>query len=496
VSPVRTPEYLTKLIRELCRLPNETEWVEFKRNDAEPKKIGEYISALSNSAALVGQPTAYLVWGVRDSDKEIVGTTFEPSTTKVGNEDLENWLLRCTRPQIHFIFHSVEIGGLAVVVLEIERATYLPIRFQDDDFIRVGSHKKRLREHPDHAKRLWKSFDQSSFENGIAAERVRDNEVLRLLDYPAYFDLHNLPLPENRRGILDVLSADQFIIPTPTGEWNITNLGAMLFAKSISEFEQLKRKAVRVIQYRGNSRVETMREQEGVLGYAAGFAGVIEYIANLLPSNEVIGQALRDTVPMYPKLVIRELIANALIHQDFAQSGTGPMIEIFDTRLEITSPGLPLVDPARFVDAPPRSRNEALASMMRRVRICEERGSGWDKVAAEIDFHQLPAPLIETPQSHTRVVLFSPRPLREMDREDRIRAVYLHACLRYVSREHTTNSSIRARFGIESHNSATASRLIADAVEAGVVAPYDADAPRRLMRYVPYWASDSRAEFV
>lgn len=134
--------------------------------------------------------------------------------------------------------------------------------------------------------------------------------------------------------------------------------------------------------------------------------------------------------------------------------------------------------------------------MMRRVRICEERGSGWDKVAAEIDFHQLPAPLIEAPQSHTRVVLFGPRPLREMNKEDRIRAVYLHACLRYVSREHTTNSSIRARFGIESHNSATASRLIADAVEAGVIVPYDSDGPRRLMRYVPYWASDSRSEFV
>lgn len=496
MSPVRTAEYLTSLVRELRCLPNETEWVEFKVNDAEPKKIGEYISALSNSAALVEQPTAYLVWGIRDSDKEVVGTKFEPRTTKVGNEDLENWLLRSTRPQVHFTFHSVEIDGMLVVVLEIERATHLPLRFGDDEFIRVGSHKKKLRDHPDHARRLWKSFDKSPFESGIAAERARDDEVLRLLDYPAYFDLHDLPLPENRHGILSALASDQLIVPAPTGEWNITNLGAMLFAKSILEFDQLKRKALRVIQYRGNSRVETVRERENPFGYAVGFAGIIEYITNILPSNEVIGQALRDTVPMYPKLAIRELIANALIHQDFAQPGTGPMVEIFDTRLEITSPGLPLVDPARFVDAPPRSRNEALASMMRRVRVCEERGSGWDKIAAEIDFHQLPAPLIETPQSHTRVVLFSPRPLREMDNDDRIRAVYLHACLRYVSREHTTNSSIRARFGIETQNSATASRLIADAVEAGFIVPYDPLAPRRLMRYLPYWASGSRAEFV
>ncbi|MGH3939263.1 MAG: RNA-binding domain-containing protein [Pseudonocardiaceae bacterium] len=477
-------------------MPNETEWVEFKTNDAEPKKIGEYISALSNSAALVEQPTAYLVWGIRDSDREIVGTTFKPKSTKVGNEDLENWLLRSTRPQIHFTFHSVEMERLSVVVLEIERATHLPIRFQDDEFIRVGSYKKNLRDHPDHARRLWKSFDQNPFESGIAAEDVRDDEVLRLLDYPAYFDLHDLPLPENRSGILGALATDQLIVRTPAGEWNITNLGAMLFAKSIAEFTQLKRKAVRVVQYRGSGRIETIREQEGVLGYAAGFSGIIEYVVNLLPSNEVIGQALRETVPMYPKLAIRELIANALIHQDFTQTGVGPIIEIFDTRLEITSPGLPLVDPARFVDAPPRSRNEALASMMRRVRVCEERGSGWDKIAFEIDYHQLPAPLIETPQSHTRIVLFSPRSLREMDREDRVRAVYLHACLRYVNREHMNNSSIRTRFGIEARNSATASRLIGEAVEAGVIAPYDPHAPRRLMRYVPYWASDSRADFV
>jgi ATP-dependent DNA helicase RecG len=496
MSRGRTAEYLRSLVSELRRLPSETEWVEFEVNDTEPTKIGEYISALSNSAVLVEQPSAYLVWGIRDSDKEIVGTTFNPSATKVGNEDLENWLLRSTRPQVHFTFHSVNMEGLSVVVLEVDCATHIPIRFKDDEFIRVGSYKKKLRDHPDHAKRLWRFLDKRSFENSIAAERVGDNDVLRLLAYPAYFDLHRIPLPENRDGILEALAADRLIIRALTGEWNITNLGAMLFAKSISEFEQLKRKAVRVIQYRGDSRVETVREQEGVLGYAVGFEGIIEYTANLLPSSEAIGQALRDTLPMYPRLTIRELIANALIHQDFSQTGTGPMVEIFETRLEITSPGLPLIDPARFVDAPPRSRNEALASMMRRVRVCEERGSGWDKVAAEIDFHQLPAPLIETSQEQTRVVLFSPRPLQKLNKEDRIRAVYLHACLRYVSREQTTNSSVRTRFSIEAHNSATASRLIADAVEAGVIAPYDPHAPRRLMRYVPYWASDRRTEFV
>ncbi|MDC4222968.1 MAG: hypothetical protein MPW15_01640 [Candidatus Manganitrophus sp.] len=94
-------------------------------------------------------------------------------------------------------------------------------------------------------------------------------------------------------------------------------------------------------------------------------------------------------------MAVRELVANALIHQDFFVTGAGPTVEIFDDRIEITNPGEPLVEPQRFVDTPPRSRNEALASLMRRFRICEERGSGIDKVVFQIEFYQFPAPIFE-----------------------------------------------------------------------------------------------------
>jgi ATP-dependent DNA helicase RecG len=113
----------------------------------------------------------------------------------------------------------------------------------------------------------------------------------------------------------------------------------------------LRRKGVRVIAYKGNSRVATIREQEGIKGYACGFEGLIGYINTLLPSNEVIGQALRRTVPMYPELAVRELVANALIHQDFFVSGAGPMIEIFEDRMEIINPGVPLVEVDRFLSS-------------------------------------------------------------------------------------------------------------------------------------------------
>jgi ATP-dependent DNA helicase RecG len=215
---------------------------------------------------------------------------------------------------------------------------------------------------------------------------------------------------------------------------------------------------------------------------------LLTYINNLLPRNEVIGQALRKEVPMYPELSVRELVANAIIHQDFAITGMGTTIEIFDDRMEITNAGTPLVNTERFLDSPPRSRNEALASFMRRVGICEERGSGVDKVVFETEQYQLPAPLFKTHEHATQAILFAYKPLIEMDLNDKTRACYLHACLRYVQRDYMTNSSLRERFGIEQQNSATASRIIRDTLKEGLIKPYDPDQSRKHARYLPYWA--------
>ena len=492
MSTDRPADYLVSLVRELCKLSHETEWLEFKVDDAEPNEIGELLSALSNSAALVGKASAYLVWGVADGDHAIVGTRFNPRAAKVGNEELENWLLKLLTPKIHFRFYEVTVDGRSIVLLEIERAFRHPVQFQGQDFIRVGSYKKRLKDFPERERALWRIFDCMPFEKGIAAEHIPDDEVLQLLDYPAYFHLLKLPLPENRDGILKALADDSLVCPCDAGGWNITNLGAILFAKGLEDFHSLRRKAIRVIQYRGTSRVETLKEHVGVKGYASDFEGLIGFINGVLPSNEVIEQALRKTVPRFPELAVRELVANALIHQDFFVTGVGPMVEIFEDRIEITNPGAPLVDTQRFVDTPPKSRNEVLASLMRRIGICEERGSGWDKVVFQTELYQLPAPLAEVTGDHTRVVLFAPRPLSQMDKADRVRAVYLHACLRFVNREYLTNTSVRERFGIEPQNLAVASRLIREAVDAGVIVPYDADAAPKLMRYVPIWAGPDR----
>lgn len=484
----RSTEYLTSLVRELQNLSKETEWVEFKVNTYEPQEIGEYVSALANSAALLGKPFAYMVWGIADAGHAVVGTRFRPGKEKVGNEELESWILKLLTPKLNFRFSEVSVDGRIVVLLEIERAFRHPVQFGGQEYIRVGSYKKKLKDFQEKEGALWRIFDQTRFENYIAVERESDDDVLRLLDYPAYFQLLERPLPADRGGILNALASDGLICRCDAGGWNITNLGAMLFARELGNLPSLRRKAMRVIQYVGRSRIETLMERVGNDGYASGFEDLIRLINGLLPSNEVIGEALRRTVPRFPEPAVRELVANALIHQDFTVTGTGPTVEIFEDRIEITNPGAPLVDARRFVDTPPRSRNESLASFMRRIGICEERGSGWDKVVFQSEFHQLPAPLVEVFNDQTRVVLFAPRPLSKMNKPDRVRAVYLHACLRYVNRDYVTNASVRGRFGIAGKNSAKASRLIAESIEEGAILPDDPTAARKLMRYVPSWA--------
>ncbi len=489
MSGDRPADYLASLVRELCALPRETEWVEFKINEAEPQGIGEYISALANAAALVGKAFAYQAWGVRDEDHAVVGTTFDPHTARVGNEELESWLLRLLEPKIDFRFFTVEIDGRRVVLLEIARAARHPVRFSGQEFIRVGTYKKKLKDFPEKERALWRIFDRTPFEDGVAAERATSDDVLRLLEYPAYFDLLERPLPANRKGILEALADDRLIRRSDAGGWDVTSLGAILFAKRLDAFHALRRKAVRVIQYRGNGRTETLKEQEGAKGYACGFEGLVGYIHGLLPANEIIEQALRRSVPVFPELAVRELVANALIHQDFFITGTGPMVEIFDDRIEISNPGEPLVDTQRFVDTPPRSRNEALASLMRRFRICEERGSGIDKVVFQVELFQLPAPLFESPEGFTRAVLFAHKPLSAMVKADRVRACYLHACLRYVMRQPMSNASLRQRLGIDDKNIATASRLLGEAVESGLIVITDPEAGTRIRSYLPFWAA-------
>lgn len=376
------------------------------------------------------------------------------------------------------------------MIFTIDATRSTPVSFKGKSFVRVGSYKKALDDHPEKERKIWNNASRYAFERATALEEVSSDEILELMDYSGYLGLLSQAVPFSKIGILDKLVQDKFIVSAFDGSDNfsITNLGAILLAKRLDDFEGIDRKAIRVIIYQGINRVKTRKEQTGTRGYAIGFEGLISFINSQLPTYEDIGQAFRSEMSVYPPLAIRELVANAIIHQDFSIGGSSPMVEIFDNRIEITNPGKPIISTLRFIDHSPQSRNELLARAMRRTKICEERGSGIDKVVFECELHQLPAPNFISGDNYTRVILYGPKTLRQMDKQDKIRACYQHCALKIVSGEFMTNQSLRERFGIEEKNYSIVSRIIGDGIDAGLIRLYDEDnKAKRYTKYVPWW---------
>ena len=477
------------LVRNLASLRKESEWLELKHNNENPQDIGEYISALSNGAALLGRHSAYILWGIEDMTSRIIGTNFRPREARVNGQELESWLIFHLDPQIDLRIHEGEVDGNYVVLFEFAPATHRPIRFKGSEYIRVGTYKKKLQECPEKERELWRILGQTAFEKGIAMKNVPADQILSLLNCPAYFDLMRLPHPENRSAVLERFASEKLISQSDGGSYDISNLGAILFAKNLEDFDRLARKTLRIIFYRSDSRMETIKEYEMKKGYALGFEEAVAYINDQLPQNEHIGEAFRQEVRMYPKIAIRELVANSLIHQDFNITGAGPMVEIFANRVEISNPGLPLIDILRFIDETPRSRNEILARLMRRLNLCEERGTGVDKVILQIEFFQLPAPDFRKTTQSTLAVLYGHKTLKEMDSKERTRAAYQHACLQHVIGKKMTNESLRNRLGIKQSSYSLAYRIIRDAIQENLVKPQgDEVGAGKSAFYLPFWA--------
>jgi ATP-dependent DNA helicase RecG len=481
------------LIDDLRSRSGEISWAEFKENLPIPEKIGKLISALSNAALLADQPFSYLIWGIRDGDHEVVGTIFDYLSDVVSGEPWEFWLCKRMKPKLHLVFEEIEYPtGLRLVLLKIPASTSSPVEFENTAYIRIGSATPKLTDYPEHLKSIWSKLQPYVWESSLAAQYLSSDEVLEYLDYASYFSLTHQPLPDNRAGIFERLESERLITKDVGGHWNITNLGAILFAKSLEMFDlRIARKAVRFVAYEGKSRASTVTKRyEEFKGYANGFSNLMTFIQATLPNNEHIGEIFREEHPLYPSIALRELITNALIHQDMTITGAGPLIELFPDRMEISNPGIPLVKPDRFIDSPPRSRNEALAALMRRMRFCEEQGTGIDKVVAAVELFQLPPPAFQTENQveggATRVIIYAPRTFAQMTKEERLRACYQHAVLKYVSGDKMQNSSLRQRLGISEKNASQVSTVIGEAQKQNLIKPADPEHPRAA--YIPFWA--------
>ena len=481
-------EYLRNLVIELTKYPQETEWIEFKKNKIDPNEIGEYISALSNSAAILSKENAYIIWGIDDETHEIEGTNFHYRSEKKGGEELEAWISRVLEPRIDIKFKEIEIDGKHIAILVISRAQTQPIKFLGTEYIRIGSNKRKLKDFPSKERLLWRSFDTTLEELKISESSKKAKEVLQLLNYEEYYRKLNIAVPSNYRKIIGDFIDEKFIVKNDAGLYDITNIGALILAHDISKFRGLSHKYVRVIWYKDNTKLQTIREIKYIEGYAVSFEKIIEYIMTIIPQKEVIENGIRRSEISYPEIAIRELLANCLIHQNIAQSGTSPMIEIFSNRIEISNAGAPLVAIERIVDTVAVSRNENLAGFMHKCGICEERGSGYDKVIDATNKSTLLAPKIENPDNNfTKVTLYSKIPFELIKKEDKIRTCYMLSCLKYVSEGAISNSDVREVFGFSEKDKAKATRIIKDTLNAGLIKIVDKNTAPRYIKYIPFW---------
>lgn len=455
--------------------PREGEHLEFKeaKKQFDTTKVFRYCVAIANEGG------GRLVLGVTDkAPRKVVG-----SQAFLNPDDIQSKIL--DKPRIRVEVEEFNHPDGRVLIFNVpSRPTGTAYQFEGAYLMRSTEDTLPMTED-----RLRQIFNEGKPEwlRQTARENCSDDEVIRLLDTQSYFDLLKQPYPSNRDGVLGRFEREKLIVRKESG-WTITNLGAVLFAKRLEEFPGVVRKAPRVIVYDGVGKLKTRLDKPGVKGYAVAFEGLIEFINGQISANEVITKALRREVKMFPEIAIRELVANALIHQDFNEAGTSVMIEIYSDRMEIANPGKPFIQPERFIDEY-QSRNEKLADLMRRLRICEEKGSGVDKVVDAAEVHQLPAPDFRVGERHTMAVLFAHKDFEEMDRNDRIRACYQHCCLRYVMNQKMTNQSLRERFKLVEGKAESVSRVIRDTMGANLIKLEDPTVTSlRYRSYVPFWA--------
>jgi len=462
-------------LAELMDAPSENRSLEFKKaeNQFDCTKLFKRCVAIGNEGG------GRIILGVTDKrPRQVVNTKAFLSVPKIEADIFAKLKFRVV---VEELFHP---DGRVLVFNVPSRPIGSVFDFEGQYLMRVGEETP-----PMSADRLRTIFaeGQPPWEERLAADHVAGSDVVKLLQTDVFFDLLDLPYPTTLTTRLKIL-VDEGLLLERSGDFGITNLAAVCFANDFRDFATIRHKYQRFVIYEGLGKLATRLDRMESRGIAIDFEQRVDEIYSRLPGGEFIDSALRKERRMLPRVAIRELLANALIHQDFDHDGNHVLVELFDNRLMISSPGKPLIDTERFIDGY-RSRNEKLADLMRRLGICERLSSGIDKVITSVELAQLPPPDFRVQNELTFSLLFAAKPLEDMDRGERVRACYQHCCLRYVLLKSTTNQSVRERFGLQPTQMETASRILRDTVQAGRIKidPTKSNS-MKFREYLPDWA--------
>lgn len=480
----KAKQFLQHSLGKIPQELNELDWKESlsPNND----KLCRHICAFAN---LPGG--GYLVFGVEDKTGKPVGISAATAAEIV--EKLANLCRDGVHPLVSIDHLADDYNGIPLLFIHIKESAVKPVHIAgktiEDSFIRSGgSTRKASRQE---IGGLLLNSKTPVFEELHVSKLKNETEVMTLIDYAGIYKLLKKPVPSVASEIMYWLQQEKMIKAVDDSGYYITNFGALAAAHTLSEFDNLSRKSIRVIKYEGKTKTSGSKEYPGNKGYAIAFESLIQYIKGLLPGSEIIRHALREETSIYPDIALRELIANALIHQDFSIRGSGPMIEIFSDRIEISSPGklLPGKKIDRLIRTTPESRNEILASAFRRYNICEERGSGFEKAVTAIELFGLPPLKFEELESSFKVIMYAPKTFAEMTEQERVEACYQHSIIQYYGNGGMTNASLRQRFGMHDKQVSQISRLIKEAIDLEKIKPKDPESEsKKFTLYVPYWA--------
>jgi predicted HTH transcriptional regulator len=462
---------------------NELDWKASLSSDK--KRLAEHLSALSNYPG-----GGFLVYGV-DNSGAPAGIS-DAEVEKVANQ-LANLGRDAVEPPLA-LDHALEnYGDIRLLFVHVPESPVKPVHLRgkglEHAFIRSnGTTRQASRQE---IGTLMLHSRTPRWEELRASVLLDEDTLLAKLSVEPILAMLERPAPSSRDEMLDWMVAESFITREPAGGGYITNLGAIAAARRLSDFTDISRKAVRVIVYNDTNKANMKLEQEGTKGYAISFQGLLQFVTSQLPQSEIIEQALRVKRTVYPETALREIIANALIHQDFSVTGAGPLVEIFDDRIEISNPGglLPSKQLDRLIGTQPESRNEQLARAFRRFRICEEQGSGLLKAGLEVELYGLPPIKFEAGSNHFKVTLLSPRTFAQMTPSERLDACYQHAVLKYLSGGAMTNKSLRERLKMPEKRSSMVSALLQEATDRKLIKPANPEnKSRKFAEHVPFWA--------
>lgn len=380
-----------ELLELLERMRNRTQegaTVEFKSNLRDPSEIGQYISALANSAALEGASRAWVIWGVKDDTYEVVGTSFDPFSAKgEGSQSLIMWLQKMTTPKADFTFHAARHAAGTVVMLEIHPARTAPIAFQNIRYIRIDSHKTKLGEHSDKEARLWDVLGQKEDWSGeLVPGASLDDLDPRAIEmarkrFSEYLIKSERDAERHEQIRQEAASWD---VPTLLNKARLTKQGritrsALLLLGRDESAHFLAPADTKISWILRDARNATVSSQPLSLPLLLSSDKVFSYIRNVPVEHMPDGTLFPTAVQQYDPWVIREALHNCIAHQDYRLGGKINVVEHPD-RLVFSNLGQfipPSVEWMLEHQSPPEHyRNQWLIDGMIRLRMIDQVGSG------------------------------------------------------------------------------------------------------------------------